>query len=1464
VLIATLVAVLSALAIAVPVASGAVGHGFVSRVGEAPSGSKLVEPGAVAVERSSGRVFLGDAGRGVVDVFSASGGFVTVFGEGLEPSGVAVDQGSGDVFVASGSAVDVFRPDGSGGYVLLSEWSGAGTSAGQFGEVRGVAVDNSKGVSAGDVYVVDASNGVVDVFKPKPVGSEEAKEGEFVRKLGGPRLEEPNGVAVDAGTGKVYVADSVKGVVDIYSPSGTVEGKLTGAGSPEGSFRGPEGEEGNVRAVAAEEGSVYVAEGERHVVSQFNATGEWVGWITTAGSGGLVEPGGVAVAPTGGVYVADAGAGLLDVFGEGVAVPDAKTTAATKIAKTSVLLHAVVNGDGKPAKYHFEWGTTEAYGSNTPSTTSGGGEEKIKAELTGLTAGVSYHFRLVVENENGQNVGVDKELETLPAVEGLSTGPVQNIKPTEATLEGSLTPHGTDAHYLFEWGLSTSYGTSTSSVDAGSGKEPVAAKTELAGLAPNTTYHYRLVGTDVFGTTVGADVKFTTSGPPRITNVSPSGITHETATINAKVNPDELETKYAFEYGETTGYGTETPAGGAKLPAGETPLPISAALTGLKIGVTYHYRVVASNGAGSTLGHDEIFTTIPPALIEGTSATEVSSTTAVLRARINPLGHDTTYYFQYGTESCVEHSGACTDLPAPPGEDIGAGEEDIAKGVHLSGLKPMTTYHYRVLAANSLGAAEGVERTFTTQQPTTAFALLDGRAWEMVSPPNKAGAPVEALTREGGLILASEDGNALTYVVDGALGEEVQGNRSPEWQQVLARRGTGGWSSQDIATPSTKAEGARPGQTPEYQFFTPDLSVALVQPAGQGAEPPLAPGVTQATMYLRDDATGTYLPLVTEANVAPGTMFGTQLQFVSATPDLSHVVIASNVALTGPSSEPGLYEWAAGALELVSVLPAGTPAKGSVELGYSHDAANAISSDGSRIIWTTAEEEPKLGHLYMRDTATGKTVQLDAAQGIAEPSGRGTARFQTASSDGSRVFFTDKQQLTADSTAEPVSNRPDLYECEMVAQAGKLACKLTDLTVDHNVGENANVPGVLLGASEHGASVYFVAEGVLSENQNGNGETAAAGKDNLYEAHYDGTRWTTTFIAILASADNPEWEANRVADTAFLTARVSPNGQYLAFMSAASPTGYDNVDANPEAKGARDEEVYLYDASNASLRCVSCNPSGARPTGVFDTEGIGEGLGLLADRRKVWFGHWLAGNIPGWTAENLVSALVQSRYLSNNGRLFFNSPDSLVAQAANHKENVYEYEPAGLGSCVSPTGGCVSLLSSGSSSKESAFIEATPDGSNVFFATVSQLLPQDTDTAYDIYDARECTQASPCLTPSSPAQPGCSNADACRPASPSQQAPVEPSGTATLSGSGDMVQSPHAKQETKGVKTKSKPLNRAQKLSKALKSCKKRHSKKKRKACEKHARKLYGVKTTTAKGSAKQSSGGRSSGRGRR
>ena len=97
-----------------------------------------------------------------------------------------------------------------------------------------------------------------------------------------------------------------------------------------------------------------------------------------------------------------------------------------------------------------------------------------------------------------------------------------------------------------------------------SAKQPVAAELPSAGLTPNTIYHYRLVAENEFGTTYGEDRTFTTSGPPRITGEPVTGVGHETATLNAKINPEELATTYHFEYGETTAYGSEVPLGGGE------------------------------------------------------------------------------------------------------------------------------------------------------------------------------------------------------------------------------------------------------------------------------------------------------------------------------------------------------------------------------------------------------------------------------------------------------------------------------------------------------------------------------------------------------------------------------------------------------------------------------------------------------------------------------------------------------------------------------------------------------------------------------------------------------------------------------------------------------------------------------------------------------------------------------------
>jgi hypothetical protein len=196
----------------------------------------------------------------------------------------------------------------------------------------------------------------------------------------------------------------------------------------------------------------------------------------------------------------------------------------------------------------------------------------------------------------------------------VSTGNATAIAPTSATLNGTVNPEAQATSYYFEYGTTTSYGSHTAPATAGSGSADVDVSAPLAGLTPNTTYHYRLVATNPSGTTLAADVSFTTPKPPTpaVTTGRPKVVTDTSATLTGTVNPRGLATVYFFQYGTTTAYGAETPATSAG--AGTAGLSVAAAIGPLAPGTTYHCRLVASNGNGTTHGHDVSFTTgRPPA-----------------------------------------------------------------------------------------------------------------------------------------------------------------------------------------------------------------------------------------------------------------------------------------------------------------------------------------------------------------------------------------------------------------------------------------------------------------------------------------------------------------------------------------------------------------------------------------------------------------------------------------------------------------------------------------------------------------------------------------------------------------------------------------------------------------------------------------------------------------------------------
>jgi WD40-like Beta Propeller Repeat len=970
-----------------------------------------------------------------------------------------------------------------------------------------------------------------------------------------------------------------------------------------------------------------------------------------------------------------------------------------------------------------------------------------------------------------------------------------------------------------------------------------------------------------------------------------SNLTPTSVTLRGTVNPLEAgEATCEFEYGTSTSYGERVECT-HPVPNVNAEEPVeSVSITGLSPDTTYHYRLDATNANATNTGEcpeDCGEFTTSGAGIHSESVSNVKSTSATLEATVDPNNAPTTYYFQYGPSTGYGSEAPLLTAAEPHGAVAGSAAGDVQVSQHVQvGLSPATVYHYRVVAVTEPETGQfeefdGPDQTFTTQ--TAGGGLPDGRAWEMVSPPDKHGANILSLAGGVRAVQASLAGDAMTYLATAPTEAQPEGFVGEV--QVLSTRGPDGWASKDIATPHRAA--ASGIFTVEYRFFSSDLSLGAVRPLGT-FDPALSAEASEATPYLRTDffngdvdqpclptTMSCYRPLVSGKpgfeNVPPDTVFGEESEgkckqercgpeLIEATPDLSHIVLKSTAALTSATVANALYEWGAGALQLVSVLP-GSEGGAAVpgHLGNREDGwarAGTVSRDGSRVIWNTtvkvaAEFEERL---YMSDTASGETksVRLDAPEPGCLKEGRcgdGPVEplFQAASSDGSKVFFTDTQRLTADAGAGP--GEPDLYECGITEpKPGELECSLSDLTPLGNSGERADVQagskntgpsqGAVVGASEDGSRVYFVADGVL---ENGGVPVSGAehGQPNLYVYHAGATQ----LVAVLSGTDGPDWSGHhgQIAD---ISARVSPNGRWLAFMSQRSLTGYDNRDV---MKTSPDEEVYLYDDSSRRLVCASCDPTGARPSGeAFDTEATEPNeVFLFGERTWVGSGTRFAALVPGWTTPQH-----QSRYLSDTGRLFFDSHGALVPQDVNGTWDVYQYEPPGVGNCATSSstfsersGGCVGLISSGTSAEASAFLDASAvggrdgegheGGGDVFFLTTGKLAPQDFDTSLDVYDAHECTVASPCLPVSPPPPPPCVTEASCK-AAPSPQPQIFGSGgSATFSGAGNLAPPAPAKSKTAAQ-------IRAEKLAKALRACRAKRSRHRRAVCEAKARKRYG------------------------
>jgi hypothetical protein len=569
--------------------------------------------------------------------------------------------------------------------------------------------------------------------------------------------------------------------------------------------------------------------------------------------------------------------------------------------------------------------------------------------------------------------------------------------------------------------------------------------------------------------------------------------------------------------------------------------------------------------------------------------------------------------------------------------------------------------------------AEGCPNEQLRAQDGHALRLPDCRAYEQVSPVAKNFTDVLG---EADVVQSSPLGDGVTFYSHAPF-PGVFSATGPSL--YLSTRAAGEWSIQGLVPPTVSR--SQPGHgSASVLSLTEDLSRAIVN-TEPGLEPNMAPG---RYSYVRDSVTGSFRLL------APGVA-----RFAGAMAHNSRIIFESGEQLLPDAARNvvNLYEWDGSKppgedLSLAGVLPGGkAPAGGSVAgpggpaLGGAAGGAtgkfytqDTISADGSRIFFS----DVGTGRIYMREPEAGRTIAVSVGQ----------AYWRAATADGSEVFYTEGE---------------DLYRFNVASETREA---LTSGT--------AGVLGTLGIAAENGSYAYFVATGVLAGNENGNQETAEVGDANLYGWH-DGE---TSFIAKLGSegSDPYDWQDFYSASPGApahggKSSRVTPDGTTVLFASQARLTGYSN---------AGFDELYLYDATSATLTCVSCNPSEVPPTSAA----------------------YLTGNQLPLGGEPRNAFL--TRNLSGDGsRVFFQSTEALVPVDTNGEMDVYEWEREGAGSCKRSSesfsggsGGCLYLISTGQSGDQSYFGDASSDGSDVFFFTRQPLVGQDQDQNADLYDAR--------------------------------------------------------------------------------------------------------------------------------
>ncbi len=1053
----------------------------------------------------------------------------------------------------------------------------------------------------------------------------------------------------------------------------------------------------------------------------------------------------------------------------------------SSITTAHVSGEVVVPADGNETYWCFEYteeGQPTWSGFCYQGPVQPGESVPVEADLTNLKAATNYEVRLAALNFN-------EFVEEFSATEKFETDPAP-VTPT-FTLDGPEAVSYTSAH------ISGTFNPEGGNKDASAGPIPITAQlevnregagwnpvgssrtvedtdavssedfeveTDLTDLTPGADYRFRLAaryaGLNATSTEEG---EFTTLpvAKPTITTPVISAITTDSAHFSAEVDPNgtdpAFDANWHFECTPSCGGLSGGTVSGA-------PDEVENDAKFLQPNTFYTVRLIASNAGGQVQQTETFQTAATGPLVVPFEAGPVHATSADLNGQVNPKGSSTVYWFEWGTADCAANP--CTSLPAEQDASAGNGTSAVYVTRHLTGLTPATTYHFRLIAKNASGTTEGPGTTFTTpaSEPACPNAGMLGadrlaacRAWEMASPPDKNGGDVIPHTTR---TRAAADGSAVDFVSLIGFGDVHGGTVGTEY---LARRtaapGTSGWQTHGITptqNPVPLVTIAAGHMDPAYDLLSPDLSAGVFRAVRPLTDVPDVAGALN--LYVRGDlrtsGAGSYqlisdpgfavpplrIPSFMRPSVAGASSDLSRVIFESAMPLSEEVDSSSCNAFTGCPMH--LYEWADGTLRLAGVLPDGSAAPSSQAgrgAAERRSTPHMISADGSRVFFQAPAGDA--GNLYMRVDGT-ETVQLDASEREVPEEPQSTSQLWTASDDGTRVFFGTSEGLVD----EDDDGSGDYYMYDTTAPAGN---HLTLISKDGEPAFADSTDGII-GASDDGHYLYFMMFGQL-----------IAGEDSLVRGVY---AWHDGAISNIGRFAEPadigfntleiDWQIVSVA----LSARVAADGSHLMFMTTddggfIGRGGFAGFDHGTACSGMGCRELYVYSADSGRLRCASCDPSGAPPTG----------------RARV--------NVKDDPyASATASTPYLTRAISADGRwAFFSSPDALVPEDTNgNKYDAYTYDT------VTER---VSLLSSGTSDDDSYFMDASASGHDAFFVTKERLSGWDLDAAYDLYDARvggglPSPPPSPPPARATPAAPPSRRPRASRPSPPPSPASAIP------------------------------------------------------------------------------------------